>query len=207
MKRLLPSILLCGVLATAVVSAGRLTQDRREENRLRGRAVAMSELLGVSTDRALAALAVPCEKSFPESSGILGAWSFDGKSTAVLFKGSGLWGPITAMVLIETIRHDGSSGRLSEHPSPFSKGSYAPSRPATVLRGLRIIENSETPSLGGKIAEPRYLSRFRNLGVGAGGEVEVDTITGATQTCLKFKKMLKNALGGFMSGSKGNRND
>ena len=70
------------------------------------------------------------------------------------------------------------------------------------IMGVTIVKQEETPGLGGRIAEPIFLDRFRGrkifpelkiTGPGkAKGENEVDGLTGATLSCNAFEKMLNS---------------
>lgn len=204
---MIPSLALCALLTALIVLTGRLTEGRRDENRLRGRATALSELAEIPIQEAFKAvngqsgefcrtrrfgadgsgIPEPMQADYRQAHGILGAWSINEEAAAILFRGSGLWGPMTAMILVRK-----PEGAMEDNH-----------RGTMTLGGLRILENSETPSLGGKIADPKFLSGFAGLPIGRGGDVKVDTITGATQTCLRLKKMLERALAGFFASKEG----
>jgi Na+-transporting NADH:ubiquinone oxidoreductase subunit C len=122
------------------------------------------------------------EKTVPERSGEAGAQQFFvSREGTVAFKysGSGLWGPITGVLAV------------------------APDR--KTIRGLTIINQEETPGLGGRIKEREFLDRFlsKRLDPGvavvapgkAGGPTEVDGITGATLSCKAFERILNEEAG------------
>lgn len=182
MKSLFPSVIICGIFAAAIVLTGRATHDRREWNRLAGRAEALAAMTGVSVEGALGALGPGGSKNlravpFKADHGILGAWSADGSSRAILFRGSGLWGPMTGIVLV-------APEPALDATSPWT------------IRGLKILENCETPSLGGKIASPEFLAVFEKLPLGPGGKLHLDAVTGATRTCDRLKKIVELAISG-----------
>lgn len=94
------------------------------------------------------------------------------------FRGSGVWGPIYGVLTLspdlETIRH------------------------------IRVLQQEETPGLGGVVAEPRYLAGYvgaklvpplvlRPAGGDTGNPNEVDAITGATRTSNAFIRILNSS--------------
>ncbi|MEX2442477.1 MAG: FMN-binding protein [Alkalispirochaeta sp.] len=95
-------------------------------------------------------------------------------AVAVPYNGSGLWGPIIGVLAV-----DPETDRI---------------------RGLTIIQQEETPGLGGRIAEDEYLGQFTNKRFSpelelkpegrAEGENEIDAITGATLSSKAFVKIL-----------------
>ncbi len=89
------------------------------------------------------------------------------------FEGSGLWGPIIGIITLE---------------SDFE----------TIVR-ITILQQEETPGLGGVVAERQYLDNFvgkkmtPSLDItkeGATDDFEVDAITGATGTSNAFEIIL-----------------
>ncbi|MCD4827545.1 MAG: FMN-binding protein [Acholeplasmataceae bacterium] len=89
------------------------------------------------------------------------------------FEGSGLWGPIIGIITLE---------------SDFE----------TIVR-ITILQQEETPGLGGVVAERQYLDNFvgkkmtPSLDItkeGANQDFEVDAITGATGTSNAFEIIL-----------------
>lgn len=102
---------------------------------------------------------------------------------AVPINGPGLWGSITGYV------------GLNED---FSK-----------IIGIEFVTQSETPGLGGRIAEDSYKQQFRNInieGVTNGNYIisspqtgsNVDAITGATQTSAAVVKLINEDLNTFL---------
>lgn len=80
------------------------------------------------------------------------------------------------------------------------------------LHGLAIVEEGETPGLGGRISEPWFLEKFSGLELGsAPGYVsvvayeppdephEIDAISGATQTSKALEAIINNGLSVFIS--------
>lgn len=90
-------------------------------------------------------------------------------------EGQGLWGPITAAVGFET---DGKT-----------------------VKGFSVLEQSETPGLGGRITEEWFQNQFEGkkppFGMVPEGEDagvnEFDAITGATKTSMGVRNLLNNA--------------
>ncbi|AEJ60582.1 FMN-binding domain protein [Spirochaeta thermophila DSM 6578] len=105
------------------------------------------------------------------------------RSYAVELSGPGLWGTIRAVV--------GISGDLSR------------------ILGLAILEQNETPGLGGRITEPWFLSQFEGERIGPDGIAVrqtgrsgdpdpdnslVDGITGATRTSQAIETLVDRAI-------------
>ena len=101
-----------------------------------------------------------------------------GGNVSFEFRGSGVWGPIYGILTLspdlETIKH------------------------------IRVLQQEETPGLGGVVAEPRYLAGYvgvklapplalRPAGGGTGNPNEVDAITGATRTSNAFIRILNTS--------------
>lgn len=96
----------------------------------------------------------------------------------------GLWGPITAV--------------LAADPQ------------GTVIRGFEIIDQQETPGLGGRIGEPWFTAQFRGKKVRPDGTIEVaqgsgkgnfdpengtvDAVTGASRTSDFVKALVNRSL-------------
>ncbi len=98
-------------------------------------------------------------------------------NTAFEIQGSGLWGPISAIIAL----------------LPDLKTIY----------GITIIHQEETAGLGSRIGEKDFLDRFKNKKLfpelmivrppaKASGENEVDGITGATFSCKAFEKIVNS---------------
>lgn len=99
-------------------------------------------------------------------------------SVAFGFRGSGLWGPI--------------SGTISLNSD------------LKTIKKIKILHQEETPGLGGRVSEEVYLKQFRNKDIfprlvftpsgKASASNEVDAITGATGTSRAFEKLLNENL-------------
>lgn len=90
------------------------------------------------------------------------------------FTGLGFWGPISGVVALDLDRR--------------------------TTRGLVILEQQETPGLGGRVAEEEFTGQFRRgltLAADAERALRVDTITGATQTSMAMDRMLNEALAAY----------
>jgi Na+-transporting NADH:ubiquinone oxidoreductase subunit C len=94
-------------------------------------------------------------------------------SIAYQFEGSGLWGPISGIITLE---------------SDFE----------TIVR-ITILQQEETPGLGGVVAERPYLNKYVGVKMtpsidvtkeGATQDNQVDAITGATGTSYAFEDIL-----------------
>ena len=95
--------------------------------------------------------------------------------------GPGFWGTISALIALEP--------------------------DLETVRGLKILENTETPGLGGRIAESWFQDQFRGKKLipelrivpyrKARGPNEVDAITGATQTSRAFERIVNDNIRAF----------
>jgi Na+-transporting NADH:ubiquinone oxidoreductase subunit C len=107
-------------------------------------------------------------------------------SSAVIFKFSGLWGIINAVINV--------SPGITE--SGFQ---------ADRIQGLRIISHQETPGLGGRIEEPLFLKQFIDYNLKdpliismtpkSESSNSINGITGATMTCSFLEKGINSLLG------------
>ena len=112
-------------------------------------------------------------------------------ATAVQFFGAGLWGPIKGFIALEPDMQ--------------------------TIRGMTVVEQEETPGLGGEIATESFCSQFvgktaknasGRVGIsisGTGGQVgdtQVNAITGATITCDKLEAMSNEALAVILEENK-----
>lgn len=103
--------------------------------------------------------------------------SADG-SVAFAYEGAGLWGPISGIIALNPGRE--------------------------TLKGITIIQQEETPGLGGRISEAGYLAEFEDRefrprleNISAGREATptgIDSITGATMTSVAFLDILNDHL-------------
>lgn len=91
------------------------------------------------------------------------------------FEGGGVWGPIEGMITLQ--------------------------RDKETIRSIRVLQQEETPGLGGVVATVKYLNQFEGIKMVPALEInipdanankpnEVDTITGATRTSKAFEEML-----------------
>ena len=103
----------------------------------------------------------------------------DNGKYAIEFSGSGLWGPISGIIALES--------------------------DLETVAGITIIHQEETPGLGGRITEQWYLDQFKNKTVkprleaispGKGQEKSntIDAISGATLTSWTFIDILNQQL-------------
>jgi len=103
----------------------------------------------------------------------------DRASGAVSFEflGGGVWGPISGVLTLE-----------SDYET---------------IRSVAVLQQEETPGLGGVVANPQYLATFEGVlmtpelmiekDTSANDPNEVDSITGATRTSDAFELILNNA--------------
>ena len=78
------------------------------------------------------------------------------------------------------------------------------------LKGIEVLDHSETPGLGGRITEDQFKKQFigKKLrpkifvvkGTGSDGANEVDAITGATNTSRGIESFLNDAMKEFWAG-------
>ncbi len=93
------------------------------------------------------------------------------------FEGGGVWGPIIGFIVLEP---------------DFE-----------TIKNVAVMQQQETPGLGGVVAEAAYLETFEGIKVvpsleinkdpGENKENEVDTITGATRTSKAFETIINEA--------------
>jgi len=94
------------------------------------------------------------------------------------FSGAGLWGSISGIIALKS--------------------------DLETIHGLKILHQTETPGLGGRIAEKEFLDQFKNKKIipkllivsatKATKENEVDAITGATMTSKAFEDILNKTI-------------
>ncbi len=112
-------------------------------------------------------------------------------ATAVQFFGAGLWGPVKGFIALEPDMQ--------------------------TIRGMTVVEQEETPGLGGEIATDEFCNQFvgkaaknasGRVGIaisGTGGQLDdtqVNAITGATITCDKLQAMINEALAVILEENK-----
>lgn len=94
------------------------------------------------------------------------------------FSGGGVWGPIIGIITLESDKE--------------------------TIRQIRIMQQEETPGLGGVVADLKYLAKYVGIMIVPQIEVnipdaspnkpnEVDSITGATRTSKAFEKILNDS--------------
>lgn len=98
-------------------------------------------------------------------------------SVSFEFIGGGVWGPISGVLTLE-----------SDYET---------------IRFVAVLQQEETPGLGGVVANPQYLATFEGIlmtpelmiekDTSANDPNEVDSITGATRTSDAFELILNNA--------------
>ena len=87
------------------------------------------------------------------------------------------------------------------------KGIVGVSMDKQTITGVSFYEQSETPGLGARIAEPDFCDKFEGLKLSTQGQPigirqvgttlnnsEVHSITGATQTCVRLEKLINDSL-------------
>lgn len=93
------------------------------------------------------------------------------------FSGGGVWGPIIGIITLENDKE--------------------------TIRQIRIMQQEETPGLGGVVADLKYLAKYVGIMIVPQIEVnipdsaankpnEVDSITGATRTSKAFEQILND---------------
>ena len=189
-----------GILCASVLAGwGSFTRSYREANRKAERVRNIMRVLGVSypeTATARELLDVFNEKLEEREADGLTYYAYtgaeDGTPVAVPFTGSGVWGPIKAVLALEP-----------DHRT---------------IRGIAFYEQEETPGLGAKIATTEFTSRFKGKMIAspdkagmqitppgqAGGPRQVDGITGATMTSDRVEKMLNDVIENIVAKVNGN---
>ncbi len=185
------------VCALLLTGAGQMTKPIREANILAEAQRSTLTVLGVSFDRKASSQelvkiyeAKVKEKAFEKAGVKLFLYSKEGRvvSVAVPFHGPGLWGPVKGMLALD--------------PS------------LQTIRGITVLEQEETPGLGGEIGNPDYQKKFvgkpirlpdgkpgvRIVRGKATAPHEVDGISGATMTGKKFEDMINAVLRKIVKG-------
>ncbi|MGQ9559810.1 MAG: FMN-binding protein [Candidatus Oleimicrobiaceae bacterium] len=101
---------------------------------------------------------------------------------AVELSGPGFWAPIRVILALE--------------------------QDLETVRGLRVVDQAETPGLGGRMVEPWFQEQFKGkkvkpvlrivYGTRASGPNEVDAITGATETSKALDRIINRGLRSFL---------
>jgi Na+-transporting NADH:ubiquinone oxidoreductase subunit C len=176
-------LLLGSVLTTALVSVDAYTRPFIAKNKVKKLRLSILRSLGIACAKD------NMEEVFADNVGIIEYNQIKfyrarrSGEVAFEFQGSGLWGPI--------------------------HGTIALSSDLTMIRGLDITHQEETPGLGGRIAEADFLSRFDGKNVAGGmiiqppgkasGNNEIDGITGATLSCKAFEEILNSEIKKYVS--------
>lgn len=81
------------------------------------------------------------------------------------------------------------------------------------VRGFKVVEQAETPGLGGRMNEPWFQEQFKGKkivpalhvvhGTKASGPNEVDAITGATETSKALDRIISRGVASFLAGMQG----
>lgn len=110
-----------------------------------------------------------------KSSSKLRLWRYNAEPSIVACEatGSGMWNEITAVFVINAMKRQ--------------------------IIGLRITEQNETAGLGSEIASEEFceqflLKSFNELEVASVAKLEVDAITGATESSKSVERLLNKAL-------------
>lgn len=193
-----------GILCASVLAGwGSFTRSYREANRKAERVRNIMRVLGVSYPEKASArelLDVFNEKLEEREADGLTYYAYtgaeDGTPIAVPFRGSGVWGPIKAVLALESDQR--------------------------TIRGIAFYEQEETPGLGAKIATTGFTSKFKGKRIApdngrpgeagmtitppnqAGGPREVDGISGATMTSDRVEKMLNDIIENIVAKVNGN---
>ncbi len=191
------------VCAAVLVGADMGTEKYIKANKEAEKARNVMEVLGISypEDATSPELVEFFEKKLKERSiGGLKVYEYPeaegGTALAVLFRGSGVWGPIKGVLALEP--------------------------DLRTVRDIAFYEQEETPGLGAKIATEEFTSRFRGKMIApteddreeagmtitkpgqASGPREVDGITGATMTSNRVQKMLNDVISDIVAKVNGN---
>ncbi len=107
----------------------------------------------------------------------------DSGAVSFEFNGGGVWGPIIGVLTLE-----------NDHET---------------IKTVAVLQQEETPGLGGVVASPQYLATFEGIlmtpelmiekNTSANAPNEVDSITGATRTSDAFELILNNAYNAHLS--------
>lgn len=100
------------------------------------------------------------------------------------FSGGGVWGPIIGIITLENDKE--------------------------TIRQIRIMQQEETPGLGGVVADLKYLAKYVGIKIVPKIEInipdsspnkpnEVDSITGATRTSKAFEQILNDSYADALS--------
>lgn len=166
-------LILGSILTSALVGIDKITEPRIKENEQRKVYRGVLDAFGIAFEKGTETDVFASNVEPREIGGKPFYTAADG-TVAFEFLGSGLWGPIYGVVALQPDRK--------------------------TIKGLTVINQEETPGLGGRIGEEGYLATFKGKEitpeikiVGAGkaeAANEVDGITGATLSCKAFETIL-----------------
>lgn len=185
------TFVVCAAFVVLLAVANQATLSRVKANQSYASHYAVLKALGLAEPGAsedkVEALYSSQVKELPEPKPGIAAYSstIDGAaSIAVKITSPGLWGPITAI--------------LAADPA------------AERIRGLEMLDQQETPGLGGRIGEAWFTDQFKGEKVGAEGKVAVvqgsgkgdpdkensavDAVTGASRTSDFVQILVAKAL-------------
>ncbi len=172
------------IAVLGAISAGLLvvvdfyTSQRVEKNEELDAKSSVMYALDISHDKSDIEAVFDQNVEVVDKSGIKFYQSKDGE-IAFMFSGSGLWGPITGIVALDSTMES--------------------------IKGVRIIDQEETPGLGSRITENDFLDTFREKKVipqlvilpatdKATEKNEVDGIAGATMTSKALEDILNQEI-------------
>lgn len=184
-------LILGSILSTALVSVNAYTAPLIEKNKVRKLQISVLKALGIaySQDKVDEAFSGNVTKKELKDKDL--EFYVAGTTGDIAFEihGSGLWGPIHGIVALE--------------PN------------LETIKGITLIHQEETPGLGGRIAEPEFLDKFKAKTIlpkliiqppgKASKDNEVDGITGATLSCKAFEEILNSEVEKYVSAIKENR--
>lgn len=168
-------VVLGSILTVSLVAVESFTAPIIAKNEARALQSGVLKALEIPFDKD--SISTVFDRHVEKVSGSGGVYYRSSKGTvAHEFEGSGLQGPIRGVVALSPDRE--------------------------TIRGLTITKQEETPGLGGRIGEPSFLERFEGktvqprISITAPGKAqknnEVDGIGGATLSCEKLEKVLRD---------------
>ena len=183
LKMILFVLVLGSVLSTALVSINAYTTPLIEKNKIKKLRISILKALDIAYSKDNVN-EVFSENVTTRNQGEIEFYvAKSNRDIAFEIKGSGLWGPIRGIVAL----------------MPDLK----------TIKGITIIHQEETPGLGGRIAEGDFLNKFKAKKVfprliiqppgKAGGNNEIDGITGATLSCKAFEEILNSEIEKYVS--------
>ena len=183
LKMILFVLVLGSVLSTALVSVNAYTAPLIEKNKVKKLRISILKALDITYSKGEVD-EVFSENVTKKNQGDKEFYVAKARGeVAFEIYGSGLWGPIHAIVAL----------------MPGLK----------TIKGVTIIHQEETPGLGGRIAEADFLDRFETKDIfpklmiqtpgKASGNNEVDGITGATLSCKAFEEILNSEIKKYVS--------